>query len=202
MKIYSVLDEQFSKYGKVIDSPYNELLQKESDNYEIPETGCKYIASVAEFEREDVLKYYKEYFGGLDIQIGYCYGRNNKLNAVEWHKCTEINVALEDMVLILGDLRDIKENVIDSATMKCFLVKKGQSVEIYQTTLHFCPANSDNKVFKSVVILPKGTNTPLEAKTRDKLLVAKNKWLICHKECTKQVELGRVVGVIGENITL
>ena len=75
-------------------------------------------------------------------------------------------------------------------------------MELYQTTLHFCPAQTDKKVFYNVVILPKGTNEPLERPTKDKRLTHKNKWLICHPESTKMIALGRQVGLKGENITL
>jgi hypothetical protein len=57
-------------------------------------------------------------------------------------------------------------------------------------------------VFKNVVILPRGTNTPLEMPSDDKMLISKNKWLIVHPDFTKQVELGRVVGLVGENIVM
>ena len=117
---------------------------------------------------------------------------NDTLNALEWHKSSEVHCALEDMVLLLGDMRDMKDGVFDTKNIKAFSVKKGESVEIYQTTLHFCPVLPCGGVFKNVVILPRGTNTPLTKQSGDKKLVARNKWLICHPECKKQTELGRV----------
>ena len=41
-------------------------------------------------------------FGELPIQIGYCNGNNYLLNAVEYHRSSEINVAVTDLILLLG----------------------------------------------------------------------------------------------------
>lgn len=202
MKIYSIHDKDFDQYGQVVACPYFELFEKEADKIDIPETGCSYMASVPTFETAEAAAYYREYFGDMDAQIGYCWGQNDTLNALEWHKSSEVHCALEDMILLLGDIREMQNGVFDTKNIKGFYVKKGESVEIYQTTLHFCPTMPNGKVFKNVVILPRGTNTPLTMETSDKKLVARNKWLICHGESKKHVDMGRVVGVIGENIVV
>ena len=202
MKIYSIHDKEFKIFGKVAGCPFIDFFTEAATDITVPETGCSYMASVPQFESEEALSYYRNAFGDMDVQIGYCWGRNDTLNALEWHKSSEIHCALEDMVLLLGDMREMKDNTFDTSKIKAFFVKKGESVEIFETTLHFCPAISGGKVFKNVVILPRGTNTPLLNSTEDKTLVARNKWLICHPECKKQVELGRVIGLKGENIVL
>ena len=43
-------------------------------------------------------------FGEMEIQIGYCNGHNSMLNALEYHKSSEINVAATDAVLLLGSI--------------------------------------------------------------------------------------------------
>ena len=35
-------------------------------------------------------------FGGLPVQIGYCNGSNVKLNALEYHRSSEIDIAVTD----------------------------------------------------------------------------------------------------------
>lgn len=200
MKIYSIHDQEFNSYGKVIECPFFDLFEKGANEIPVPETGCSYMASVPAFETPEATAYYNGYFGDMDAQIGYCWGRNDMLNALEWHKSSEVHCALEDMILLLGDQRETENGMFDTKRVKAFLVKKGESVEIYQTTLHFCPSMPDNKVFKNVVILPRGTNTPLTAPSDDKMLVARNKWLVCHGESKKHVDMGRVVGLVGENI--
>ena len=202
MKIYSVHDKEFKRYGSVVECPFFDVFEKGANDIAVPESGCSYMASVPAFETAEITAYYRKYFGDMDAQIGYCWGRNDILNALEWHKSSEVHCALEDMILLLGDQREMENGMFDTKNIKAFFVKKGESVEIYQTTLHFCPSMPDGKVFKNVVILPRGTNTPLTVASEDKKLIARNKWLICHGECKKHVDLGRVIGVIGENIVV
>ena len=76
-------------------------------------------------------------------------------------------------------------------------------IEIYGTTLHYAPCGVDGNGFKAIVVLPQGTNTDLmTCHTKsydDKLLTAKNKWLIAHEEAGIE---GAVCGLKGENIDL
>ena len=202
MTMYSIHDKEFKKFGRILACPHFAVFEEAAKEISIPESGCSYMARVPAFEQADVLACYRDMFGDMDVQLGYCWGRNDTLNALEWHKSSEIHCALEDMILMLGDMNDMDEYVFDSSKIKAFFVKKGESVEIYQTTLHFCPAMPDGKVFKNVVILPRGTNTPLLNKSADKKLVARNKWLICHAEAKKQVDMGRIIGITGENIVV
>ncbi len=202
MKIYSIHDKEFKKLGKVVDNPFCDFFENAQKNIELPKKGVLYKASIDLFENSDTLSYYRKYFGDMDVQIGYCWGENHILNALEWHKCSEINIALEDMFLLLGDMEDMDGESFDTANLKAFLVKKGESIEFYQTTLHFCPCSRDGEFFKSVVVLTRGTNTPLENLSDDKKLVAKNKWLICHSESKKYVDLGYVTSITGKNIEI
>ena len=75
----------------------------------------------------------------------------------------------------------IEDNTYRFENAKVFFVPKGTAVEMYQTTLHLSPCRVCDAGFKGVVILPKGTNTPLEDKTpngdpESKLLLQRNKW--------------------------
>lgn len=202
MKIYSIRDKEFAKYGKVIDAPYFDKLKKASEDIPVPETGSMYKASEPLFDTDEINAYYKEAFGMLDVQVGYCWGRNDILNALEWHKNSEIAVALTDLIMLLGDMREMEDGKFDTKNIKAFMFKEGDSAELYATTLHFCPGMPDGKVFKNVVVLPKGTNLPLEKPSNDKFLHAVNKWIIVHSDFKRLVDMGRVVGVIGENIKI
>ncbi len=200
MKIYSVHDEEFKNYGKVIPCPFAELFDEETAKLPLPETGTSYQPSIPALEREDATAFYRSYFGETDIQIGCCWGKNDKLNGLEWHKSSELNYASRDMILLLGDQRKMVGDTFDTSLVKAFSVKKGEMVEFYQTTLHFAPCMTDDQVFRTVVILPKGTNTALPQPNEDKKLVARNKWLIIHPDFKRGVEMGRAVGLIGENL--
>jgi hypothetical protein len=145
-------------------------------------------------------------YGELPIQIGYCNGNNYLLNAVEYHRSSEINIAVTDLILLLGCQQDIEEDyTYDTSKIEAFFVPKGTMIEVYATTLHYAPCNANEEGFKCVVVLPKDTNLALEDKIEkygeDALLFAKNKWLIGHNE-TDLGEQGAFIGLKGKNISL
>ena len=204
MKLFKVTDPEFKAYGKVIEGiDVTELLEA------LKETPCPddgvYVPSEEKLEGcgcTAQIQY--SLFGGMPIQAGYCNGNNHLLNAVEYHRDSEVNVAQTDMILILGKEQDIqKDHTYDTAKMEAFLVPAGTMIEVYATTLHYAPCNVDGRKFRAAVILPKGTNTEAPASQRntpeDVLLFARNKWLIAHEEA--QIE-GAFVGLIGENLSV
>ena len=151
-----------------------------------------------------------EAFGELPIQIGYCNGHNELLNAVEYHRSSELNIAATDAILILGMQQDIQEDfTYDTSKMEAFLVPAGVGVEIYATTLHYAPCGVNGAGFQVAVVQPKGTNYPLEkshadlsvaAANEDALLTAKNKWLIGHAE--GGLDAGSYIGLKGKNLNV
>ena len=79
-------------------------------------------------------------YGQMPIQIGCCNGHNKKLNAVEYHRDSEVDIAVDDLILILGKQQDIEEDhTYDTSRMEAFLVPAGTAVEVYATTLHYAP---------------------------------------------------------------
>ena len=55
-----------------------------------------YVPSVEEMEAlPDAEEMKNRGFGGLPIQIGYCNGDNRKLNGLEYHRSSEINIAVK-----------------------------------------------------------------------------------------------------------
>ncbi len=200
MEIKRVTDASFKKYGQVIDLD-TEAIIKETEKIKYPESGSAYVPTVKEFEALPIMdKVKNEYFGGLETQLGYCWGYNNEFAALEWHKCSEINIATEDLIVLLGDVRDIDdENRYDSSKVEAFKVLKGEALEVYATTLHYCPIQASEKGFGWVVGLLKDTNTDLKFKPDDKLITATNKWLLAHAESEDLVKSGAFVGVYGEN---
>ncbi|WP_349948758.1 DUF4867 family protein [Lacrimispora sp. BS-2] len=198
-----VTDPAFGTYGKVVTGyDAGELLEKMKET-PLPEEVI-YVPSVAELEELTVCREMeKKLYGQLSIQVGYCNGHNKKLNAVEYHRNSEINIAVTDLVLILGRQQDITPDyTYDSSKMEAFLVPAGTVIEVYATTLHYAPCHVEEGGFRCVVILPKDTNTELEpageaVNEEDRLLFARNKWLIGHKEggLPKQA----YIGISGEN---
>ncbi|MBQ2707555.1 MAG: DUF4867 family protein, partial [Clostridia bacterium] len=141
----------------------------------------------------------EELYGELPIQMGNCWGYNSQMNAMEWHKNSEINVAATDLVLLLAKLDDIEDGKLDAAKVVAFFVAKGEAVEVYADTLHFCPIQVEDSGFNCVVVLPEGTNTDLDNKPADPLLYRKNKWIFTHVDNEAHKAKGIVPAIFGEN---
>lgn len=206
VKVYSVEDEEFATYGRIVKGYHFAAMKDFMEQHtEIPENGNVYYPSIAEMEMtaeatvvEDTL------YGGMPIQIGYCNGKNTTYNGFEYHKGSEINIAVTDFMLVLGHTYEIKDNTFSVDDAKVFYVPRGTVIEMYQTTLHLSPCRTHDSGFMDIVILPKGTNTPLEAKLQNqdaesRLLLMKNKWVIAHPQREPLIKQGAYPGVIGEN---
>ena len=205
---YHIEDCQFNTYGKIINHYDFKELQDYMEQTGIPEDGNVYVASVSEMENTKIKKEIQfAFYGGIPIEIGYCNGPNSTLNGLEYHKSSEINIAMTDLVLLLGKIQDIHHNGYDSKNVEAFFVPKGTAIELYATTLHFGPCKVNEEGFKDIVILPDGTNDPLEQTIEkrteeDELLFMKNKWLLVHPEREVLVNRGAYPGIIGENIRI
>ncbi|MCB2293036.1 DUF4867 family protein [Clostridium algoriphilum] len=206
MIIKKVTDNEFKKYGHVLNN-YNcsELIEKMKTT-PVP-SNVIYEPSIKELEDLKIAEDLRaREFGELPIQIGYCNGNNYLLNAVEYHRSSEINVAVTDFILLLGCIQDIDQDYsYDTSKIEAFLIPAGTIVEIYATTLHYAPCNANENGFKCVVVLPKDTNLPLESKINksgeDALLFARNKWLIGHKDTDLGAQ-GAFIGLKGKNISI
>lgn len=204
MEIKKVTDAAFKKYGRVVENiDFSELVEK------LGETPCPadvvYEPSVELLEQLPVFaELQTKTYGELPIQIGYCNGNNHKLNALEYHRSSEINVGGTDAILLVGWQPDIADDgTYDTSLAEAFLLPKGTAVEVYATTLHYAPCNASEGGFRVAIVLPKDTNLPLEkphAGGEDEKLTAKNKWLIGHPE--GGLPEGSPLGLIGENITV
>lgn len=204
MKIYSITDEKFKKYGRVVTGiDFTELVNA------MEQTPCPedvvYVPGEEALEALPVMKELTDKtYGELPVQIGYCNGHNCMLNALEYHRSSEINVAATDAILILGSQQDITEDfTYDTALAEAFLVPAGTAVEVYATTLHYAPCGVDGAGFKVTIVLPKGTNLALEKKHEggeDSHLTAKNKWLLGHPE--GGLPEGSPMGLIGKNLNV
>lgn len=197
--------QTFRKYGKVIEGVHLPEMEKFVRNTEMPETEF-YEPCTEELmnmgEEAELIK--NHIYGQIPCQIGYYNGYVDRLNAVEYHKCSEVLVILEDAVLIVGTLEDIEEEKLDTSKMKYFYVKKGTCVELYATTLHWAPCAVGERGVRQIVVQAKGTNTPLmhpvENKiAEDKYLLERNKWVFIHEEVKAIMAGNAYVGLIGEN---
>ena len=199
LRIYSVHDEEFKKYGRVYDVDTSEIVET-CENISLPETGSSYQLSVDELENLESSAMLREVaFGGCEAQIGLCMGYNTQMNAMEFHKSSEINIAVTPLVVLLGLSYEMEGNKYDSSKVKAFYLERGTMIEIFGTTMHFCPCQVSDSGFSNVVVLPKDTNALLDKPSKDELLFKKNKWLICHEKNDNLIKIGVFPGIYGEN---
>ncbi len=212
IKIKSIFSKSFKKYGKIITGyDVTALLAKLNETTPEPDNGTMYEPSLPQLEELPIFKELSDgAYGGMPIQIGCCNGVNTKLNCLEYHRGSELNIPADDMILLLASLQDVKDGKIDSSKVEAFRVPAGTIVQVYETTLHYAPCSDvrDGKVlggFRVIIVLPKGTNTEKpEIKSKDKedaLLWARNKWLIAHPE-TGEAKQGAFVGITGPNVDI
>jgi hypothetical protein len=143
------------------------------------------------------------FFGELDIQIGYCNGMNSNLNFMEYHKTCELFIAATDLIIFLGRVQDIKETQYDISLAESFFIPEGVALELYSTTLHSMPCRMEERGFRCISVLPRGTNSALKDEVRENVLLhSKNKWIIAHAEATQYINSSDQIGVVGENIQI
>lgn len=205
MQIYKVMDERFKAYGKVVkDIDFSDMVRVLKEETPIPE-DVAYVPGLEALESLPVMKELtRKVYGEMPIQIGYCNGHNSLLNALEYHRSSEINVAATDAILLVGKEQDITEDfTYDTSLVEAFLLPEGMAVEMYATTLHYAPCGVDGAGFQVAIILPKGTNLDLEESHQggeDGHLTAKNKWLLGHPE--GGLPEGSPMGLIGKNLSV
>ena len=206
MLIRPVTDDSFREYGKILDGFDNSDLIKRMGTIAMPKAGTAYEASIEKLEKSDVFDRYRDSaYGGMPIQIGMCWGYNTKLNCLEYHRDSEINIGEGSFVLLLAKESQIVDGKLDTSVVKAFEVPAGVAVEVFATTLHYAPCQTSDEGFRVAVILPKGTNTDkpvFKAKSEeDSWMTARNKWLLAHKD-TDEARNGAHVGLVGENIDI
>lgn len=206
MKIYSVYAQEFKPYGKILQNYDTQSLISAMRTIPMPESGTAYQPSIPVLEESGILDAMQNRaYGGQLVQIGMCWGYNTKLNCLEYHRDSEINVGEQDFVLLLAKEDEIEDGKLDTAKVKAFRVPAGAVVEVYATTLHYAPCQLTADGFRVAVVLPKGTN---EAKPvfpagneEDTWLTARNKWLLAHPE-SNEAKSGAHIGLTGKNIDI
>ena len=204
--VLSVNDPAFATYGRIITGyDLSALISYMERHTAIPESGNVYVASVPEMEQTPAAEQIQAvFYGGMSVEVGYCNGRNTTYNGFEYHKGSEINVAVTDFMLVLGHIWLIRDNTYRVEDAEVFFVERGTAVEMYQTTLHLSPCRVSDEGFKDIVILPRGTNTPLQNRQESgdpesRLLLQTNKWVIAHPEREPLIRQGAFPGLLGEN---
>ena len=209
MKIESVLDPAFAAYGQVVtglEEARAEILAALAGTPQ-PAAGTDYCPEdPALQELPAAAEVSGHLFGGMPCQLGWCNGRNTKLNCLEYHRDSEYNLANEDFILLLARRDEIENGRLDTGKVRAFRVPASTLVEVYATTLHYAPCHTDpDKGFRVLVALPAGTNTakPDSAPKagEDAWLWACNKWLLAHPDSAEAAQ-GAAAVLDGENIDI
>ena len=206
LPLFSVLDPEFRRYGRVLRAETDELAAALAAT-PIPDEGNCYVAALPELEAVALMPgLQRTVFGEMPIQAGYCNGNGYKLNAMEYHKCSEINFTTTGLVLLLALPEQLDDGKLSSDDVVGFYLPEGVLVEIYPMVLHFAPCRISEKGFRCLVVLEQGTNAPLPsvdttALGEEKLLWMRNKWMTCHPD-SPQAQKGAFQGIRGENLTL
>ena len=207
MEIKSVSDKEFARYGQVHEGYELAGLLSAMRTIPLPKEGTAYRPAISELESQNVFHQFEENaYGGMPTQLGMCWGRNTKLNCLEYHRDSEFNVGTGDFILLLAKQDESVGGVLDTAKVKVFRVPAGVLVEVYATTLHYAPCHvNEAEGFRVAVALPRGTNTDkpeLATECGDsKLLWARNKWLLAHPDSAEAGQ-GAHIGLVGENIDI
>lgn len=207
MHIYSVADPEFVPYGKVLSGYDTAELIAAMRKIPLPEQGTAYEPGIDSLEACEIFGAFSaNAYGGMPIQLGMCWGRNTKLNCLEYHRDSELNIGDEDFILLLAKMEDIENGKLDTEKVKAFRAPAGVVIEVYETTLHYAPCHTDEaKGFRVAVVLPKGTNTEKPEialkNDEDRMLWARNKWLLAHPD-SSEAKQGAYIGLVGNNIDI
>ena len=207
MHIYSVSDPEFRSYGKLLDGYDTAELLSAMEKIDMPKEGTAYLPGIESLEDCAIFSELRDRaYGGMPIQLGMCWGWNTKLNCLEYHRDSEVNIGTKDFILLLAKQDEIEDGVLDTAKVKAFRVPKGLPVEVWATTLHYAPCHTcPDCGFRVAVALPKGTNTDkpvFEPKCEeDRWMTARNKWLLAHAE-SNEAGRGAHIGLMGVNIDI
>ena len=205
LNILPVSDPSFRNYGQVLTGyDVKELLETLDRVTPCPD-GVEYVPEQPELQALAIEKEFRlNAYGGMPVPVGWCNGHNTKMNCLEYHRDSELNVGTEDFILLLAKREDLDENgVLDAEKVAAYSVPAGVLVEVYATTLHYAPCSAKKgQGFKVIVVLPKGTNLAKPEITvknaEDEILWAANKWLLAHADSAEAAQGAKVL-IRGEN---
>ncbi|MDD4744955.1 MAG: DUF4867 family protein [Eubacteriales bacterium] len=194
--VLPVTDPAFSRYGRVITGLADDSWMKLLAETPLPEQGVTYLPQVETLQAHLGGKL-RLFFGDMPVQAGTCNGHNSLTAALEYHKSSELNLATEDIVLVLGSLiGQVNDQIVHTDDLQAFWVPAGTAVEIFATTWHFAPCQTGDQGFRCLVVLPEKTNTALTVPA-DAPLYMRNKWLLVHPDRQDLVAKGCLAGLRG-----
>jgi hypothetical protein len=210
LEIHTVDEALFSRYARLVSSPVFAGIADYIDRTTtVPERNT-YVADIPEAHSKEIDEALSAFYGGMVPQIGYCNGPNFSINGSEYHKGPELTIAITDCLMwwmLPEDLIDFDH--VDSSRANLFYIPKGCAFLLKPEILHLAPCKVDRAGYKTVIILPMGTNSPIEPALKARLKASgdpeakiihmTNKYMITHKDWQPLVSQGVHIGLLGEN---
>ena len=210
LAIHTVDEPLFRRYARLVESPvFAEVAAYIDRTTTVPERNT-YVADVPELHTPETDAALSAFYGGLVPQIGWCNGPNFSMNGSEYHKGPELTIAITDCLMwwmLPEDLVDFDH--VDSSKAEVFYIPQGCAFLLKPEILHLAPCKVDNRGYKTVIILPMGTNRPIDPELKatikangdpeSKILHMSNKYMITHKDWQPLVSQGVHIGLLGEN---
>jgi len=207
--ILSIQDPAFAKYGHIVlDCDFTGPLNWLRTYATCPTNSVHYTADEPELTTMAVIKQISQtYFGGANIQAGYCSGHTNATPALEFHPYNgyEIIAAVSNTILVVAHTDDIQNGTIHSDHCEAFLLPADTAVILRPEALHYAPNTAPGeKTFITLVVLPAGTNVGESSEsfkigTTDIPFLVTNKVLLA-REGSDEANSGAYVGLIGPMI--
>ena len=207
MNILPVTDPAFQSYGRII-SGYDckALLDTLEAATPLPDEVQNVPLQKELMELPAARALSAGVYGGMPIQLGWCNGHNTKLNCLEYHRDSELNLGSRDFILLVAKRQELVDGRLNTDRVRAFYCPAGVLVELYATTLHYAPCSARKGAgFRVLIVLPLGTNGPKPTVSvqneEDRCLWACNKWLLAHPESSEAAQ-GAPALLDGENIDL
>ena len=108
IKMKKVNEDSFRPYGRILNLDVTDFIEAITSQPATPAGQVIYEPSVKAFEALPLfIQLTVKIYGEMPIEFGHCSGFNNTLNAVEYHRSSEIDIAATDLILMLGKQQDI-----------------------------------------------------------------------------------------------
>ncbi|EFN4364121.1 DUF4867 family protein [Escherichia coli] len=186
-KALSIHSDEFLPYGNVISAiNVDSLLKYLKEEISVPEDQVAYVRS------DERLKQYpavsdiqRQIYGGMPVQAGYVCGVNTTQDGFEYHQGSEVIIAASDFFLFLGKRELMQGDTFNGERAEPFFIPAKSVIELYSTTLHYCPMSINAQPFSAAIILLDGTNEDIDGKNKPTILSKRNTWFIAHESFTE-----------------
>ncbi|EBP4526821.1 DUF4867 domain-containing protein [Salmonella enterica subsp. enterica serovar Westminster] len=186
-KTLSIHSDEFKAYGKVISTKnIDSLLKYLKDEVTLPHDRIEYVrsdeclshcAAVSDIQRQ--------IYGDMPVQAGYVCGVNTTQDGFEYHQGSEVIIAASDFFLFLGKREFMQDDAFNGELARPFFVPAKSAIELYSTTLHYCPISINTQPFSAAIILLDGTNEYIPDENKPAMLSKRNTWFIAHESFTE-----------------